>query len=183
MRRLQAASATGHTIGLILLTLTATSAASDTENCVDEHVVKYAAENSEWLSRVQIERTAPAVVEKTLARRSGVVASPIGTGKLFVDQADMTKDAPWTSRVYVVTQSPVANGVIVTVSDHSNGGVRATWLNEKLVFLQVWWGRIRSTDLVLDVGLGRWIYAESADSLALILPLCAEPEARTPRGK
>jgi hypothetical protein len=30
------------------------------------------------------------------------------------------------------------SGVRMVLVDHSSGGVRATWLNEKLVFVQVW---------------------------------------------
>jgi len=41
-----------------------------------------------------------------------------------------------------------------TFRDHGSGGVRTTWLNERLLFVQVWWGRIASSDLVIDVERG-----------------------------
>jgi hypothetical protein len=163
-------------IGLIVVATMTASAASSADQCVDEHIVKYVAETPEWLSRLQVELATPEAVEKAITHHKSVVASPHGTARLLVDKADMMKAAPWTTRVYVVTHSPVANGVILTVRDHGNGGVRATWLNEKLVFLQVWWGRIRSTDLVLDVGLGKWIYAENADYMADLLTFSADTE-------
>ncbi len=165
----------GHSIALIVLAVMVATAAS-AEQCIHEYVVGYATENSKLLSRVHVEFPTSKSVEKAIADRKGVVASPQGTGSLFIDGADMTKGSPWTTRVYIVTHSPVANGVILTVHDHGNGGVRASWLNEKLVFLQVWWGRIHSTDLVLDVGRRKWIYSEAADYMKGILPQCAEAE-------
>jgi hypothetical protein len=35
------------------------------------------------------------------------------------------------------------------------------WINEKLLFLRPWWGRIAATDLILDVETERFIYEES----------------------
>ena len=35
------------------------------------------------------------------------------------------------------------------------------WLNEKLVFMRAWWGRIAATDLIFDVERENIIYSES----------------------
>lgn len=35
------------------------------------------------------------------------------------------------------------------------------WLNEKLVFMRPWWGRIVATDLIFDVEREKIIYAET----------------------
>jgi hypothetical protein len=34
------------------------------------------------------------------------------------------------------------------------------WINEKLVFMRPWWGRIAATDLIYDVEAEKFIYAE-----------------------
>ena len=34
------------------------------------------------------------------------------------------------------------------------------WINEKLLFMRPWWGRIAATDLIYDVEAERMIYAE-----------------------
>jgi hypothetical protein len=39
------------------------------------------------------------------------------------------------------------------------GDVR--WLNEKLVFMRAWWGRIAATDLIYDVERERFVYSEA----------------------
>lgn len=35
------------------------------------------------------------------------------------------------------------------------------WLNEKLILMRAWWGRIAATDLIFDVEREKIIYAES----------------------
>ena len=35
------------------------------------------------------------------------------------------------------------------------------WVNEKLIFMRAWWGRIAATDLVFDVEREKFVYAES----------------------
>ncbi len=35
------------------------------------------------------------------------------------------------------------------------------WLNEKLILMRAWWGRIAATDLIFDVEQERIIYSES----------------------
>lgn len=45
------------------------------------------------------------------------------------------------------------------VSLHGLSDVR--WVNEKLIFLRAWWGRIAATDLIFDVEREKIIYAES----------------------
>jgi len=34
------------------------------------------------------------------------------------------------------------------------------WLNEKLIFMRAWWGRIAATDLIFDVEREKVIHAE-----------------------
>ncbi len=37
------------------------------------------------------------------------------------------------------------------------------WVNEKLMFVRIWWGRIAGTDLIYDVEQEKIIYAESVN--------------------
>ncbi len=65
-----------------------------------------------------------------------------------------------------------AGGLKIVFKDHASGGVRVSWLNEKLLFLSVWRGRIASTDLILDIETSKYVYVEDADDGTPILP-CA----------
>ena len=51
----------------------------------------------------------------------------------------------------------------VTFLNHASGGVRANWLNERLLFLQAWRGRIVSTDLILDVEAKEFVHRDTAN--------------------
>ena len=42
--------------------------------------------------------------------------------------------------------------VAITLKDtYSNFPIKVRWINEKLVFIRVWWGRIEGTDMIFDV--------------------------------
>jgi hypothetical protein len=47
-------------------------------------------------------------------------------------------------------------------TDHGNT-FSAHWINDELLFVQVWWGRIASSDLILEVDKGKFIYDELAN--------------------
>lgn len=54
--------------------------------------------------------------------------------------------------------------------DISEYPVQVRWLNEKLLFGRVWWGRILSTDFILDVEKRHFIYEEMANYFGVANP-------------
>lgn len=60
----------------------------------------------------------------------------------------------------------------IDVSNHLYE-VHARWINDKLLSLQVWVGRIASSDLILDIETQKFIYAEGANYASSILS-CSE---------
>jgi hypothetical protein len=79
------------------------------------------------------------------------------------------KPGPWTTRVYVGSGDQEA-GLVLTAVDHASGGLNVRWMNEKFLYGQVWWGRIYSTDFILDVEARKFIYREMAHYGELIEP-------------
>jgi hypothetical protein len=78
-------------------------------------------------------------------------------------EPDTSKPGPWNTVIYFGSD---ANETVwkLTLVD-----VRATsvqWLNEKLVFGKVWWGRIYATDFILDVQQRKFLYREMANYVA-----------------
>ncbi|WP_457446844.1 hypothetical protein [Roseateles sp. P5_E4] len=55
--------------------------------------------------------------------------------------------------------------------------VEVQWLNEDLLFLRAWWGRIVSTELLFEVSSGRFLYAKEANYGLMIQP-CEELQAK-----
>jgi len=96
--------------------------------------------------------------------------SPHGTRWLIARDPDFTREGPWTTTLYVFGNRVNAGILRIQFHDHGNGGVHEKWVNEKLLAADVWWGRILSTDLVLNVETGKWIYAEEADYSVTIQP-------------
>ena len=83
--------------------------------------------------------------------------------------ADTMKPGPWTTSVYFGSDGN--NEVLkLMLVDHASGGVQVDWLSEKLVFGRVWWGRIISTDFVLDLQKRQFIYREMGEYGDIIQP-------------
>lgn len=55
--------------------------------------------------------------------------------------------------------------------------VEAQWLNEELLFVRAWWGRIISTDLIFEVSSGRFLYVKEANYGLLTQP-CEEAQPK-----
>jgi hypothetical protein len=142
----------------------------------EDRLVRYGPLGELWRDRIVIERQlAPPRPPVPGADRG---TSPQGTRWLVAVEPDFTRPGPWDTTLAVFGNPTGAEMLRVKFADHSNYGVRTTWLNEKLVFVQVWWGRIASSDLVLDVERGALLYAEDADLAAFLGP--CEPRAASP---
>jgi hypothetical protein len=95
--------------------------------------------------------------------------SPQNTSWITVNRPDYTKSGPWHTQVFVYrTKSPTP--VMITFRDHGSGGVTLQWLNEKLLYGSVWWGRIVSTDFIFDIEKKAFVYEEMADYGDLVQP-------------
>jgi len=72
---------------------------------------------------------------------------------------------------FFVAEEGRPNGVVTIFAEKSYliriefsqlfGLSEVKWVNEKLLFMRPWWGRIAATDLIYDVEAERFIYAES----------------------
>ena len=68
--------------------------------------------------------------------------------------------------------------LLVRLTDVYQDNVDLRWLNEKLLLVKVWWGRVAATEMILDVSKGSWIYQEIAHYGDLAKP-CSE-EKKSP---
>jgi hypothetical protein len=84
--------------------------------------------------------------------------SPNGAYWFAEELPDFTRPGPWTTRLLVFNERRTL--AQLSFIDHANGDIRANWVNEKLLFVRVWWGRIVATDLIFDVEKGRFVYRE-----------------------
>lgn len=82
-------------------------------------------------------------------------------------EPDTSKPGPWNTSIYFGSD---ANKEVWRLTFVDARDARTKWLNEKLVFGQVWWGRIYATEFILDLQQHKFIYREMAQYGAKIEP-------------
>ncbi len=149
---------------ILLATLPHTSAEQNLRPC-KSHRVHYSEFDPSFSDRITLR----------LLKRSYKIpddkeeqTSPQGTKRLVKTGPDYMKSGPWTTTVFIVV--PDAQPIELSFLDHGNGGVQVQWLSERLLFARVWWGRIVSTDLILDVEKSAFLYREMANYGDLVEP-------------
>lgn len=80
------------------------------------------------------------------------------------------RDGPWTTRLYIFDARDPDQCVEIEARDHASYGVTYEWLNDSALFVRCWWGRIVSTDLLLDTDTVRPIYIQDANYFRVTLP-------------
>lgn len=97
--------------------------------------------------------------------------SPQGTSRIiFLDQPNFMKNGPWHTKARIIGNKAHPVKLLIEFRDHANQSVHTDWLNEKLLFMRVWWARLVSTDLILNVETGEPIYMEEASYHNIIMP-------------
>jgi hypothetical protein len=79
----------------------------------------------------------------------------------------------------VVVERAPNDFLLVSLKDVYQDGVEVHWINNKLLFVEVWWGRITATEMILDVESGSWIYQEVADYSQL--SQCEDGSSKAPK--
>jgi hypothetical protein len=155
---------------LVVLSGTGGQQSMSSTTCPEYDRVAYSPARKDWTGSIRVEsipresRVSPEVQDKDRLR------SPHGTAWYVLREPDTTKPGPWTSVVEVFGNEARVVHLRIHLSDHRSGGVRVQWLNEQLLWLQMWRGRIVSTDMILNVDTGRFIYEQDADYNSLIVP-------------
>jgi hypothetical protein len=131
----------------------------------DKQEVRYSPLDSSYGERIML-----ATINDFSGQPSTKKRSPQGTRYVLLESAGFSGPGPWTTTALIGGVG--LNGRLLKLSfiNHASGGVRVQWLNEKLLFVEVWWGRIASTDLILDVSSKTFLYRETADYGDMIQP-------------
>ena len=95
--------------------------------------------------------------------------SPQHTAWMSPDLPDYSRPGPWDTTI-MVGNAAGSKVLQLTFQNHASGSVSIRWLNEKLLFGRVWWGRIYSTDFILDVEREQFIYKQMAHYGEVIEP-------------
>ena len=74
------------------------------------------------------------------------------------ERPDFKKPGPWSTTFHVFNERNDLIGIQLV--DHSQYEPAARWINEKLLYIQVWWGRVLGSYLIFDVEKERVVIKE-----------------------
>jgi len=150
----------------------AAGTSSDDEDCSDRDVVQYSAPKLVQIKdRIVIKRGDAKAANA--ARRAPLewTASGQGTAKFaVVEKPKFAEEGPWTTKVRVVGNKARPIDWAIEFRGHWNDDVKLQWINEKLLFFKVWWGRLLATDMILNIDTGEPIYVEEANYHSISAP-------------
>lgn len=101
------------------------------------------------IERIKVER-----IEKELEAESGATFSP-NAGYWFHTEGIKEK------KQYIVISSDEGQYLITLKEPYPSFSTQISWVNEKIVFIRVYWGRIQGVDMLFDSEVGEFIYRES----------------------
>lgn len=87
------------------------------------------------------------------------VVSPNGGYRFWVQTPDTSQPGPWKAALFIDAEGDTWPTLLV---EEVAGPIQPRWINEKLIFVRVVWGRIAFSDLILDVEKGELVYHEQA---------------------
>ncbi len=151
----------------VVLALSLSMVGGQTSRSCDDAQVHYRAAPPEMVQKIRLNRSASQPEVPNSARK---LVSPQGTRWFFEVDPDYTSTKePWNTTLFIHKVGEADRLLRVDVMDHGNT-FTASWINEKLLFVQVWWGRIASSDLIIDIEQDKVIYHELASYIETIQP-------------
>lgn len=132
--------------------------------------VSYSKPSSESLQKIKIERVSLTGEQLRELAALPKTTAEFGSRWLLEQRPDTMRPGPWTTRLYIFDATAGHQCVRVELIDHASYDVQRTWLNDKMLFVRVSWGRIVSTDFVLDAETLKFAYAEDANYFRLVYP-------------
>jgi len=87
-----------------------------------------------------------------------MTTGPNGAYWYSANRPDTTQPGPWACRIHIFNERDYL--LAVELLDVNQYEVKVTWINEKLLHIRVWWGRVLATDLILDVEAERFLFKE-----------------------
>jgi hypothetical protein len=74
-----------------------------------------------------------------------------------------------TTDVEIRVSNQKSELILLVKDSYLNFPPEVKWVNEKLLFIRVWWGRVLGSDFIYDVETGRFVYDEMVHDGTLLL--------------
>ena len=123
-------------------------------------ILSYSKPSPETLRKIEIELVS--LTKEQMRKLNALPKSRTDNGVrwLVEEKPDTRRDGPWNTQLYIFDTAGTNHCVRVELIDHASSSVDHTWLNDKMLFVKVWFGRIAWTDFVLDTETRRFVYIE-----------------------
>lgn len=125
-----------------------------------QELMGFSAVGPPYLERIRIAAPSPQATHLS-SGAPGTVKTPQRTRWFVLDVPDTTREGPWSTTMRVYSNPNGTPILEATFSDHHSYRVKATWLNDKLIFVEVPWGRLLATHIILDVESRKPVYMEN----------------------
>ena len=102
------------------------------------------------------------VVSRVKAKYNDQLKKELSPNKAYwynVQKTDYTKPGPYSTNILIYNER---GGYLLNLQllDHSQYEPNIKWVNEKLIYIDVWWGRILGSSIIFDVEKEQIIYKE-----------------------
>ena len=87
------------------------------------------------------------------------------------------RDDGQTTELLITNQT--TQFTLIFKKTHPNFPAEARWINEKLVFIRVWWGRTGGSDFIFDAEAGRFIHEEMVHDGTILFQQTQQAKAAT----
>jgi hypothetical protein len=141
---------------MLLFLVVATIATSGQQNVCTQGHVAYKKPDLTFAKRIKLER-----VSQPLLDGGNVTRSIQGTRELRELTDAPVRGGSMESSLRIIDVPAQKEILEISISDLDQAPV-ARWINEKLLFIEIWWGRFVSSDLIVNVETGQVMYHEQA---------------------
>jgi hypothetical protein len=122
-------------------------------------VLSYSKPSPETLRQIKVENISLTKEELNKLDALSKNQTENGVRWLVEEKPDTMRNGPWNTQIYIFNRDNTNHCVRVELIDHA-GSVDHTWLNDKMLFVRVWFGRIAWTDFILDTETRKFVYIE-----------------------
>ena len=123
-------------------------------------ILSYSKPSSETLHQIKIKRISLSREQFQKLNTFPMSKTENGVRWLLEEKPDTMREGPWHTRLYIFDATDTHHCLSIELVDHSSSEVHHVWLNDKMLFVRVWFGRIAWTDFVLNTETGRLAYIE-----------------------
>jgi hypothetical protein len=116
--------------------------------------IKYSDPPAEFANKVRLE--AAQKVDQTNEQKSPHLVRLVAQSK-----PDYMKPGPWNSLFTFYNDRSATALFSLVIKEHGNA-VHGEWVSDRLYFVEIWWGRIAASEVLVDVETRKIIYHQFA---------------------